>query len=323
MILAVCAFPAFSPIYNAEAPTVLGQAQDSDGSNFGYGYTLNSDKFSLTNDGTLLPQDSIPQYYPFRDLSVTNPIIDAQAFLLLSWNRNDGSTRILFQKNANQALAPASLTKLMTALVALDLYSPDQIIEVSQEAANQDSNTVKLKAHEHFTVKDLLKIALIPSSNNAAYALADAYGYGYGGEPEFVAKMNEKAKIFGLKNTNFVNPHGLDATGHVSCASDIAVLLEEAAKNPLILSIIETASTTVYSTEGKAYKLTTTNKLLNQMGTVGGKTGYTNNAGQCLAELISVPENPDKYLVTVVLNASDKFIDTADIIYFAQKAFSF
>jgi len=158
----------------------------------------------------------------------------------------------------------------MTALVALDVYSPEQIIEISPEAANQASSTCKVqKTHEHFTVEDLLKIALISSSNNAAYALA--YGYGYGGEQAFIAIMNEKAKALGLKNTNFVNPHGLDADGHVSCASDIAILIQEVAKNPLLFGISGTSSTNVYSIEGKAYKLTTTNKLLNQMGQLEAK----------------------------------------------------
>jgi len=109
VILAACAFLAFSPIYNAEAPTVLGQAQDNNESNFGYGCILNSDEFSLTGDGILLSQDSTSQYYPFRDLSVTNPIIDAQASLLLSWDKQNGSTRILFQKMRTKPLLPQVL----------------------------------------------------------------------------------------------------------------------------------------------------------------------------------------------------------------------
>jgi serine-type D-Ala-D-Ala carboxypeptidase (penicillin-binding protein 5/6) len=198
------------------------------------------------------------------------PQIAAPAFVVIGGP--DGA--VLAQRAQHTPRAIASITKLMTVLVALEHAQLDDVVTVSSAAAAVGESTVSLRAGETLTVRELALATLIPSANDAATALADHVGRG--SLPRFVALMNAKARALGMTNSHFVNPHGLDAPGHLSTAHDVVTLLRAALRNPFIqrASITETASIS------GDRPLETTDDLIGEVpGLIGGKTGHTNSAG--------------------------------------------
>ena len=161
----------------------------------------------------------------------------------------------------------------MTVLVALEHARLSEIVTVSPQAASVGESTVHLRPGERLTVRDLAVAALVPSANDAATALA-AY-VGHGSIPRFVALMNAKARKLGLTRTHFVNPHGLDTTGHFSSARDVTMLLTAALRNPFI----RTWSTRSTATIAGGRTLESTDDLLGQLPLLGAKTGHTDAAG--------------------------------------------
>src|SRR4051794_37066682 len=145
--------------------------------------------------------------------SVPNP--DARAFYVV----NASTGEVLASRNANAEVPIASITKLMTVIVALEHVKPDDVVTVTKGAAQVGESRIPLRAGQRITVNDLLEGALIQSANNAAYALAAAAANG--DVPRFVDWMNVKARALGLHDTNFKRPDGLDATGHLSSARDV------------------------------------------------------------------------------------------------------
>ena len=169
--------------------------------------------------------------------------------------------------------APASITKLMTVLVALEHARLDEIVTVAPQAAAVGESTVELRAGERISVRDLAIAALVPSANDAATALA--YYVGRGSLPRFVALMNTKAGELGLTSTHFANPHGLDQDGHVSSARDVTTLLAAALRKPFIRTW--TARSTATIAGGRV--LNSTDGLIGTLPLVGAKTGHTDAAG--------------------------------------------
>jgi serine-type D-Ala-D-Ala carboxypeptidase (penicillin-binding protein 5/6) len=169
--------------------------------------------------------------------------------------------------------APASITKLMTVLVALEHARLDDVVTVSPQAASVGESSVMLRPGEQLTVRDLAIAALVPSANDAATALA--VHVGRGSIPRFVEMMNAKAGALGLTHTHFENPHGLDEPGHVSSALDVTTLLTAALRNPFIRTWSSRSSATISG--GRT--LTSTDDLLGRLPLVGAKTGHTNAAG--------------------------------------------
>ncbi len=202
---------------------------------------------------------------------VPNP--DARAFYVV----NAASGEVLAARNAHAGIPIASLTKLMTVLVALQHLRPDQTVTVSEEAAAAGGSSIPLRAGQTILVRDLLKGALIQSANDAADALAAAAA---GGEIDrFVGWMNAKARRMGLADTHFVRPDGLDAPGHVSSAHDVWVLARAAMQLPVVRRLVRERSDTI---EGGAFRVHTWNDLLGSFpGLIGVKTGHTDNAGWC------------------------------------------
>jgi len=245
------------------------------------------------------------------------PAISAKVALVVA--RKTGN--ILFDLNSNQAVAPASTTKLMTALVALDLYNPSDVLEVPVECTQVDGSMVGLPAGKSFTVESLLNALLIQSGADAACVLAN----GKITYDEFVGLMNDKAKEIGMTNTSLTNPVGLDGVNgsHYSTAADLYVLSDAATKNNLISSMVKTKEYIVSSVDESTFiKIGNTNKLLWEIGnTVGVKTGTTAAAGEVLIyEYVESDKNVD--IVIVVLNSSDRFFDTKSLLNWTLGSYS-
>ena len=201
------------------------------------------------------------------------PVPDASAYYVV----NASNGEVIASHDAQVAVPIASITKLMTVLVALDHLKLDDVVTATSSAAQVGESRIPLVAGQRISVRDLLKGALIQSANNAADTLASAAS---GGDvPRFVAWMNERVAAIGLHHTHFVRPDGLDAPGHVSSARDVAVLAQVAMHSPIVRSIVRERSDTI---EGGRVVVHTWNDLLGVVpGLFGVKTGHTDDAGWC------------------------------------------
>lgn len=215
---------------------------------------------------------------------------------------------ILYQKYPNMRLLPASTTKIMTALIALENYKLDEILEVA--GLKIDGNSVGLAAGEQITVENLLKGLLIGSGNDAAQVLAENFAGGMSG---FVWAMNQKAVELKLENTHFTNPIGLDEEGHYSTAIDLAKLAVVALKNPTVSEIVSTPELEIADITGtKVHRLKNTNELVGKLdGVKGIKTGWTQNAGECL---VALTERNQKRIISVILGSTNRFGETENLI---------
>jgi serine-type D-Ala-D-Ala carboxypeptidase (penicillin-binding protein 5/6) len=198
------------------------------------------------------------------------PQVTAAAYLVIG--NLDG--RELAARSADEPRPVASITKLMTVLVALRNASPEAIVTVPAAAARVGESSISLRAGERMTVRDLAIAALVPSANDAATALA--LHAGRGSLPRFVAMMNAEARSLGLKNTRFRNPHGLDESGHVSTARDVVTLLRAALEVPVIRRYAAAREATI---SGGRVVESTDGLLARVRGLVGAKTGHTGGAG--------------------------------------------
>ena len=201
--------------------------------------------------------------------ATASPPVSAQAYFVQSGV--DGT--VLAQHAATEPRAIASITKLMTVLVALEHLKLDDVVTVPRLATRVGEAAVPLRPGERITVRELVEAALIPSANDAATTLA--YAAADGSVPRFVTWMNEKARRLGLRETHFVTPHGLDRPGHVSSARDVVTLLRVALANPTIRRLAATVHVEIGGRD-----LDTTDDLLASFpALVAGKTGHTNDAG--------------------------------------------
>lgn len=222
---------------------------------------------------------------------------------------DESSGAVLLQKNSAAAIAPASTTKLMTALVARNRYQLDDIVTVRQEAFTE-GNTMGLQIGEQITVQNLLYGLLISSGNDAAFALANHHPLGYDG---FIAEMNVLADQLYLDQTSFQNPSGLDQDQHQTTARDLTILAREVMKDPLLRSIVGTQLDVVSDISGQSkHSLYNTHALLGvEPGVVGIKTGTTFQAGQALVTQV---EKNDQPIIITVLRSQDRYADTRQII---------
>ena len=214
----------------------------------------------------------------------------------------------LLSKNSQTRLSMASTTKIMTALVAADYYKAGQILIVPKEALVGGSS-MDLIAEEKMTFRSLLYGMMLNSGNDAAYTLA--YNYP-GGLDNFIAQMNQRAAIMGLKNTHFQNPAGFDNVNHYTSAYDMAQIAKVFTQDPLMAKIVATKSTTVLSIDkSQQHILNNLNKLLGIDGIVGIKTGTTEASGENLVTLV---EREGHRILIVVLNSKDRFSETKQIV---------
>lgn len=251
------------------------------------------------------------------------PAVSAESFFVLETNKQ-GQEKVILEKNSQSKLPQASITKLMTYLVATDFYKNDQPIKISKDAVSQPESLGGLNEGEILEVKELIPMMLIESSNDAAFALSKLIG-----QEGFVGLMNLKAKELGLSNTYFYNPTGIDPEAlnlppdqiNYSTAWDIAYLTKYLLfSQPEFLSIVSQKEYPLYQTNGKLHHiLKNTNELLQKMPTViGGKTGTTDRAGECLM-VIMKGKSPDDYFIGVVLNSKNRFEDMETVLSCAKE----
>jgi D-alanyl-D-alanine carboxypeptidase (penicillin-binding protein 5/6) len=197
------------------------------------------------------------------------PPVEAEAYLV----QNAGTGEVLAADDEHERLPMASITKLMTAIVALEHADLDDIATISRRSASIGESTINLRPGERVSLRDLIRAALIQSANDAANAIAAFVGRGSVGR--FVELMNARARRLGLTDTHFANPDGLDAPGHYSSAADVTKLARVAMNKPFIRETVKLVST---SAAGRT--LHTWNDLLTSYPrTIGVKTGHTNGAG--------------------------------------------
>lgn len=242
--------------------------------------------------------------YPISDGTAV-PSVTAQSVVI----QDADSKVMLYQKNPDRELLPASTTKIMTALVALEHYDLSREITVHNEDRAVGSSMELVKS-EVITVESLLYGLLVDSANDAALALAENYPGGY---DAFVTAMNTKARDLHLDSTVYRNVSGVESYGHVTTARDLAVLASVAVKNPVINRIMQTKNITVTDVSGNLqHELVSTNELLGVVpGLMGLKTGWTQRAGECL---VSYVERDGHNVITVVLNSSDRFGETKSLV---------
>ncbi len=226
---------------------------------------------------------------------------------------NNGEKKILYQKNINERLSIASLTKLFTVDVFIENFDINQLVKISKKAVDQEGILGEYKEGEVFKAKDLIFSSLLESSNDAVYALAEKAG----SVDYFVGFMNLKAKRLNLNDTYFINPTGLEENNNslfnYSTANDLSKFVIYLIKNnPLILEIISKNNYDIFSANGNFHhKAINTNKFLESpyffenFKLIGGKTGLEEKAGECLL-LIFEDEN-NNYLINIVLNADNRF----------------
>lgn len=215
--------------------------------------------------------------------------------------------RVLFEKNANEALPPASVTKVMTLLLVMEAVDSGKIklsdmVTASEHASSMGGSQVYLKVGEEMSVEEMIKCVVIASANDCAVALAEHL---YGSEDAFVSAMNEKAKQLGMNNTNFENTNGLDdtAVNHVTSAMDIAIMSRELIKHDIILKYSSTWMDTI---RNGSFGLTNTNRLIRfYSGANGLKTGSTSKALFCIS---ATAKRDGMQLIAVIMAAPTRDI---------------
>ena len=212
---------------------------------------------------------------------------------------------VLFEKNADEKLVPASMTKMMSMLLIIEsienkILKWNQKITVSEHASSMGGSQILLETGEKMTVKDLFKGVAIASGNDAVVALAEAIA---GTEDEFVNMMNKKAKQLNLKNTNFKTPHGLDTANHYSSARDMSIIAKELVKHKKVLEFTKIYEDYLRKNTDKKIWLVNTNRLVRfYEGVDGLKTGYTKEAGYCLTATI---EKENMRIIAIVMGEPD------------------
>ncbi len=221
-----------------------------------------------------------------------------------------GSRRVLWEKDGRVRRAPASTTKIMTALAVVERGGLDEMVTVSPRAAATSGSTVWLSAGETLSVRDLLYGLLLTSGNDAAVALAEHVA---GSVDDFARLMNEEARAIGATDTHFRNPHGLDEPGHYTTARDLALIAARALQEPLVARIVATKRATIAWPGHEVDRaLRNKNRLLWEYeGADGVKTGFTDEAGKCL---VASATRGGLHLVAVVMGSPDIWGDAAAIL---------
>lgn len=257
---------------------------------------------------------SEPSYFPIFDSSKEKPVINAKAGLVYDTR----SGRFLFAKNPRIKLPVASLTKILSSIVILENLDSKATVVIPQEVLKVDEEKQSLYLGEKITVQNLLKLMLIESSNDAAYALA---WYANSQGINFVDKMNEKAQLLSMNDSNFLDPAGLNDDAY-STSEDLVKLIKYSFKYELIWNILTEKNIVVKSTDGKIeHNVQSTDQLLGVMPDIfGGKTGNTDGALGCMILVVDIPDKNDK-LISVILGSRSRFDDTKTLIDWTKSAY--
>ena len=234
------------------------------------------------------------------------PTLTAASALLV----DDSSGLALWSRRPGDRRAPASLTKMMTALVVRADDPLAATFVVSALAAATPGSRMDVAAGQRLTVEQLLYGLFLPSGNDAAVALAEGTA---GSVPAFVGQMNARAKSMGLTGTHFANPHGLDAAGHYSTATDLAALGRAILRDPVLAQIVQTREQVIRAPDGQVlFDLHNLNELLGSYpGADGIKTGTTDEAGQ---NLVAADMRDGNQLIGVILGSTDRYADARALL---------
>lgn len=266
-----------------------------------------------TSSKDTTPREKISTRYqkiPFAKNHKTALEIDAKSAIIV----DPVSQKVLFEKNSDQDLAMASLTKIMTALVIIQKHKLDEIVTIPALPPDEveGSQKVGLSQGEKFKLSQALRILLIYSANDMANALAI---WDSGTIEKFVERMNQEAKWWQLKDTQYKNPTGLDNSDQKTSASDLVRLSRILLTSPTLSEIVKTSSYQVKSESGKIYNLASTNQLLFSRNDIYGvKTGFDSRAGQCL---ITLAKRGDAQVLTVILDSPDRFQESQNMVEWA------
>lgn len=244
------------------------------------------------------------------------PAINANAAILMDAKTGE----VLFAQNIHKRYAPASTTKVLTAIIAIESGRLEEEVEISLRAAGTGGSSMHLYAGQKLSLRELVTGLLLRSGNDAAVAIAEHLS---GSVEEFVLAMNAKAQSLGAVNSNFRNPHGLTAVSHYSTAFDLAWISRYALTNPIFAEIVNTRETTIdwLDRRGKEKdaNLRNTNKLLWMLEDADGvKTGTTGEAGPCL---VSSATRGNQRLIAVVLHDHSRWQDSMQLLKYGFDSF--
>lgn len=240
------------------------------------------------------------------------PGISAQAAILMELSTG----RVLYEKNKNLKAYPASTTKIMTALLAIENADMDERIEIPQKAVGIEGSSIYLESGETVILRDLLFGLMLQSGNDAAMAIAEKLGAGV---EDFVSMMNQRAKTIGASETNFVNPSGLYDDNHYTTVYDMALIAREAMQNPEFRKIAAARSWQSQRGPGKYSFFSNKNKVVfDYNGGSGIKIGYTKKSGRTL---VASSERDNLELICVVMNAPDWFKDSYKLMDYGHANF--
>lgn len=233
------------------------------------------------------------------------PQVEAEAAVLIVL---DDNPVVLFGKNPNRRMYPASTTKITTLITALEKGNLAATVTASPRAVTCEGSSLELKAGDKLKLREALYGLMLVSGNDAAEAVAETVA---GTVPNFVAMMNDEAKKIGAISTHFTNPHGLPDVDHFTTAYDLALLAAYGMKNPLFADIVSTREYDVRFLNRKTKHVVNTNKLLDTYtGTIGVKTGSTEAAGDCL---VAAAKRGNVRLLAVILNDDYRWEDAAKL----------
>ncbi|MDF2569340.1 MAG: dacB 2 [Sporomusa sp.] len=235
------------------------------------------------------------------------PQVNAEAAVVM----RASDKRVLYAKNLDNIMYPASTTKIMTLITALEQGNPDSVIVVSPTAAGCEGSSLDLRAGDRLTLREALYGLMLVSGNDAAEAVAENVA---GSVPAFAQMMNDKAEKIGTIRTHFSNPHGLpDPVNHFTTAYDLALITAYGMRNPVFANIVSTREYDVhFVSRGGITHARNTNKLLTTYaGANGVKTGFTNDAGECL---VAAAKRNDVQLIAVVLNSERRWDDATRLL---------
>ena len=239
--------------------------------------------------------------------AAVEPQVAAEAAIVM----NASDKRVLYTKNADSIMYPASTTKIMTLITALEAGNPDSVVVVSPKAAICEGSSLDLRSGDRLKLQEALYGLMLVSGNDAAEAVAESVA---GSIPAFVKKMNEEAEKIGATRTHFSNPHGLpDPVNHFTTAYDLALITAYGLKNPVFANIVATRNYDVhFLNRSSVTHARNTNKLLTTYnGANGVKTGFTNAAGECV---VASAKRNDVELIAVVLNSEERWDDAAQLL---------
>jgi len=254
-----------------------------------------------------------PNFLPIRDWEIEEPEIEAKSAIVFNMEKN----RVLYEKEVDRILPIASLTKLMTALIVLENIELDEITIISEEAVKAYGETGELVVKEKISIRNLLHALLMESSNDAAVALSEAVEQKT--DRLFTSLMNEKVDQMKLTSTRFSDSSGFNST-NISTVREIIEIVKHSFNQEIIWQILKTTEIDLYSDDDKIkHHWVNTDELLNQLpNVIGGKTGYTTEAQGCL---ILVVEISSEKIISVILGAQERFLETEKLIKWAERAY--